>query len=476
MLRFYCRSIVITMPTRPASAGKKGGKKGDDKKGKKKSSKAGAKDPHQEKIDELVREREEIRSKLNLICSKIIENVNMDDYQNEIDLTKQQPSDISINHLTSMIDQICYYRIAFLNLFQEADDSEKLSVHRKITQLAIDEPEMFQKRLTADQRLTFVIRERDLWKENAQLLQRMYANMGMNFYSNHFYILLISILVDQVGMEIFKKNTDRTEDIVQNHRSNLEDVSLIFASPLARSGKCLVIEFLITIKYLFILVNDAQKLRAKKRLDNVLNDLRDQHAFFELEQPPKQQEITDSTNTLSSDDIAAAKFHSSSRNSVNSERRPHTSSAGKRNVSFADQVNVFNDDEYAYIGNGSGLSPTIVQHQQNNDDNLSMTTYMNSSSLIMSNTNLLDEKYIDSDYHSISSSSSLQHQQYDIPQPMKYSLPAKFRLPSASEVLVNKMDSNLRMLIIKELSKNGHNERPLSRMSKFFLFYLFFVF
>ncbi|CAF4649715.1 unnamed protein product [Rotaria socialis] len=27
------------------------------------------------------------------------------------------------------------------------------------------------------------------------------------------------------------------------------------------------------------------------------------------------------------------------------------------------------------------------------------------------------------------------------------------------------MDSNLRMLIIKELSKSGHNERPLSRMS-----------
>lgn len=51
---------------------------------------------------------------------------------------------------------------------------------------------------------------------------------------------------------------------------------------------------------------------------------------------------------------------------------------------------------------------------------------------------------------------------------MKYNLPTKYRLPLANEVLVNKMDSNLRMLIIKELSKSGHAERPLSRMSKYF--------
>jgi len=171
------------MPTRPSSAGKKGGKKDSSpsgKKGKKKSSKTTLNDPHQEQIDGLIREREEIRSKLNLLCSKIMENINMDDYQNEIDLTKQQPSDVSIDHLLSMIDQICYYRAAFLNLFQEIDDNEKLPIQRKITQLSIDEPDMFRKRLTADQRLTFVTRERDIWKENAQLLQIMYATIGMN--------------------------------------------------------------------------------------------------------------------------------------------------------------------------------------------------------------------------------------------------------------------------------------------------------
>jgi hypothetical protein len=166
------------MPARPASAGKKGGKK-DSKKGKNKSAKPGIIDPHQEQIDGLIREREEIRSKLNLVCSKIMENINLDDYKNDIDLTKQQPSDIPIDIIFSMIDQICYYRAAFLNLFQEADDNEKVSVHKKITQLSVDDPDLFRKHLTPYQRLTFVSRERDVWKENAHLLQEMYITIGM---------------------------------------------------------------------------------------------------------------------------------------------------------------------------------------------------------------------------------------------------------------------------------------------------------
>lgn len=167
------------MPPKPGSA-KKGGK--DSAKGKKgKGAKTPVADPHQEKIDALVREREEIRSKLNLVCTKIMENVNLDDYRNDIDMSKQQPSDLPIDIIYSMIDQICYYRVAFLNLFQEADDSVKVPVEKKITQLSIDDPDLFRKQLTAYQRLTFVARERDVWKENAYLLQGMYKTIGTMF-------------------------------------------------------------------------------------------------------------------------------------------------------------------------------------------------------------------------------------------------------------------------------------------------------
>ena len=162
------------MPIRPTSAAKKG-KKGKTKKG----SKEDAIDPRQEQIDGLIREREEVRSKLNAVCAKIIEHIDVNDHLSNTDWRKlTQPCDLSLEHLYQMIDEICYYRVAFLNLFQEIDESEKIPVQKKVTQLCKEEPDLFRRPLSSAQRLSFVIRERDLWKENAQFLQIMYASIG----------------------------------------------------------------------------------------------------------------------------------------------------------------------------------------------------------------------------------------------------------------------------------------------------------
>jgi hypothetical protein len=178
------------MPVRPLSAGKRKNSS-SIKKGKKAVLIEDVIDPRQEQIDRLIREQEQIRSKLNIVCSKIIENINIDDYQNDIDLTKQQPCDISLDNLLSMVDEISYYRRAFLNLIQQTDDDQNLSIQEKITQLSIEEPHLLRKRLTTDQRLTFVSRERDLWKENAQLLQMMYATIGKTKQRKNLTKLLI---------------------------------------------------------------------------------------------------------------------------------------------------------------------------------------------------------------------------------------------------------------------------------------------
>lgn len=59
----------------------------------------------------------------------------------------------------------------------------------------------------------------------------------------------------------------------------------------------------------------------------------------------------------------------------------------------------------------------------------------------------------------------------EIPSPKEKLIPIKPRLPLANDILVDKMDSNLRMLIIKELSKDSQIEKPPSKkMSKFILF------
>jgi hypothetical protein len=104
-----------------------------------------------------------------------------------------------------------------------------------------------------------------------------------------------------------------------------------------------------------------------------------------------------------------------------------------------------------------------MSNEQNIEEYLPSSPVLN-----ISNQNPIEEKINDSDYYSSSSTSSFYQQLHNISLQTKYNLPLKYRLPLASEVLVNKMDSNLRMLIIKELSKSGHAERPLSRMSKIF--------
>ncbi|CAF3496379.1 unnamed protein product [Rotaria sp. Silwood1] len=349
------------MSARPVSSSKKSSGKRIDSSSTKRSKKnvpqEDVVDHHQEQIDGLIREREQIRSKLNSICSKIIQNINTDDYQNEIDLTKQQPSDISLDNLLSMIDDICYYRTAFLNLFQEIEDKEKISVQKRITQLSIDEPNLFRKRLTSDQRLTFVARERDLWKENAQLLQIMYAT-----------------IVDQLEMGTFRKLNFKTTDILQAHRLNLEDVCLIFSSPNIRS------------------INDAQKVRLKKTLDKEFHEIKDQQISSDLEQQDTNSHIL--STTMSSNLTEDKEHHSNSSSNI------------KRTVLFANEVNIINDDK------------EIDNQQINNNDQLKQKL-----------------------------------------------LSPKSHLPLASETLVDKMDSNLRMLIIKELSKDNYVQRPPSRRS-----------
>jgi len=61
----------------------------------------------------------------------------------------------------------------------------------------------------------------------------------------------------------------------------------------------------------------------------------------------------------------------------------------------------------------------------------------------------------------------IQYEQQQQQQPVKEKMNStKLRLPSAHETLVDKMDSNLRMLIIKELSKDSQIPKPPSKMSE----------
>lgn len=62
---------------------------------------------------------------------------------------------------------------------------------------------------------------------------------------------------------------------------------------------------------------------------------------------------------------------------------------------------------------------------------------------------------------------------HQIPQPVKEKIPPlKPRLPPANETSVDQMDSNLRMLIVKELSKDSQVFQPASRKSSIILSFI----
>lgn len=182
-------------------------------------------------------------------------------------------------------------------------------------------------------------------------------------------------------------------------------------------------------------------MRAKKSLDQDLNDFRNQQAFFDLDPTEPKNSVPLKTNPIN------LEISQPSNNRIRS-------ASTRRSVSFAPEVNVFNEDE------DNETTPTAQQMENDSDEHFQTTTLQEIQQFSFPEQNR--EKFSDSDYFSVSSNSS----NYEHQNAQKSALPSKYRLPIGSEILVNKMDSNLRMLIIKELSKTGHNERPLSRMSK----------
>jgi hypothetical protein len=141
---------------------------------------------------------------------------------------------------------------------------------------------------------------------------------------------------------------------------------------------------------MFDIVNDAEKFRKKKTFNKELNKSTNQEVLVDQD----QQEVNNITITNN---------NNSDLNEMK-ELQTNSSSKMKRNVSFADQVDVIIDD-------------SEIDEQETKVEN----------------------------------------------QPKEKPLPPKPRFPLASETLVEKMDPNLRMLIVKELSKDSQNPKPPSR-------------
>jgi DNA repair exonuclease SbcCD ATPase subunit len=137
------------------------------------------------KVDELTEalenvrnENERLRTKLSTICKKIVSNVDMTQYE-FID-PHMEPDLIETNDLLHMIQKLAL-------LAAQINTTEKIESHmealeRRITELVSENSTFFKNKLKLQERLEFIMQERDIWKRNAETLKKMYAKLGNFFY------------------------------------------------------------------------------------------------------------------------------------------------------------------------------------------------------------------------------------------------------------------------------------------------------
>jgi chromosome segregation ATPase len=136
----------------------------------------------QKKLDELTvtaealkSENEKLRTNFKLICKKIVDNTDLSNYQ-FLD-PNIEPDQIGINDLLHMLQTIALLAEK-LNKPNDGIVNHVENLELRITELLSEQGSMFKNKLKLQERLEFIMQERDVWKRNAQTIKKMYEKLG----------------------------------------------------------------------------------------------------------------------------------------------------------------------------------------------------------------------------------------------------------------------------------------------------------
>ena len=148
-----------------------------------KSSSSVATHALQNKIDELTNslqqlkeENDKLKENFQLICKKIVDNIDMTEYA-FID-PETEPDKIDIKDLVHMLQKMALMAATISTTDNIETHCEALEF--RITELTNEKSSFFKNKLKLQERLEFIMQERDVWKRNAETLKRMYAKLGKN--------------------------------------------------------------------------------------------------------------------------------------------------------------------------------------------------------------------------------------------------------------------------------------------------------
>jgi hypothetical protein len=125
-------------------------------------------------IDSLRNEHEKIREKLKLICKTIVDSVDMSKYD-FIELSVTEPEDIDVKDLCHMVQQLSLLSTQISKT--DRIESHVEALEYRITELTSENSLSFKSKLKLQERLEFIMQERDVWKRNAETLKKMYAKL-----------------------------------------------------------------------------------------------------------------------------------------------------------------------------------------------------------------------------------------------------------------------------------------------------------
>jgi chaperonin cofactor prefoldin len=135
----------------------------------------------QKRVDELTEaleilknENELIKEKFKKLCKKLVENIDISQYE-FID-SSTEPDQIDIRDLLNMLQ-----RLALMATQISATDNIEThmeALELRISELTNENSSFFKNKLKLQERLEFIMQERDVWKRNAETLKRMYAKLG----------------------------------------------------------------------------------------------------------------------------------------------------------------------------------------------------------------------------------------------------------------------------------------------------------
>jgi hypothetical protein len=130
-----------------------------------------------QKFEALQTEHATLKAKLKMICQKVVDNVDMSNYKF---IEKATEADqIETKDILHMIQTLGL-------LAMKTDDSkdsyenhlENLEI--RITELVSEQGNIFKTKLKLQERLEFIMQERDVWKRNAETIKGLYEKLCEN--------------------------------------------------------------------------------------------------------------------------------------------------------------------------------------------------------------------------------------------------------------------------------------------------------